>query len=76
MNMKGEVKSVLDDRAASYRMFSRLFLKPLTAEDIEGLSERSLESQGGSLADTSEDVSAGVELLSAGFNDIQAPSVC
>ncbi len=70
MNMKGEVKSVLDDRAASYRMFSRLFLKPLTAEDIEGLSERSLESQGGSLADTSEEVSAGVELLSAGFNDM------
>jgi TorA maturation chaperone TorD len=53
---------VLQGRAVSYRMFSRLFLKPLTDDDIEELAAmdfiaRSLELEG-------------TGLLAEGFNDM------
>lgn len=38
-----QVYEILADRAASYRLFSRLFLKPLTTEDIDALEDMALE---------------------------------
>ncbi|MDR0500462.1 MAG: molecular chaperone TorD family protein [Coriobacteriales bacterium] len=53
---------VLQGRAASYRMFSRLFLKPLTDEDIEELAAMDLINRALELKDCG--------LLSEGFNDM------
>lgn len=53
---------VLRGRADSYRMFSRLFLKPLADEDIETLASMDLVSR-------AEDLD-GTGLLAEGFNDM------
>lgn len=52
----------LSDRAASYRLFSRLFLKPLTAEEIESLAAMNLEKNLENLSDAN--------LLAEGLNDM------
>lgn len=56
------LQEVLQGRAASYRMFSRLFLKPLTAEDIEELAAIDFIARAQELEDTG--------LLAEGFNDM------
>ncbi len=53
---------VLRGRADSYRLFSRLFLKPLTDEDIEILASMDLISRAAELGSTG--------LLAQGFNDM------
>ncbi|MDR3307642.1 MAG: molecular chaperone TorD family protein [Coriobacteriales bacterium] len=54
--------SVLADRVSSYRMFSRLFLKPLAEEDIQALVDMDLVERAKELE--------GSELLAEGFNDM------
>ena len=56
-----DLLEILAGRSSSYRMFSRLFLKPLTQEDVESLAAMNLES----LADV-----LGPGELAAGFNDM------
>ena len=56
------VVSVLQGRAESYRMFSRLFMKPLSEGDIDELASMCLEEKARDLQD--------YELLSQGFNDM------
>ncbi len=56
------VAAVLSDRAASYRLFSRLFLKPLEEPEIDNLAAMALESQARDLDEGS--------LLAEGFNDM------
>ena len=56
------LESVFQGRASSYRMFSRLFLKPLTDEDIEGLVAMDLIARAQSIGDDS--------LLAEGLNDM------
>lgn len=56
------LEEVLSNRAASYRLFSRLFLKPLTAEEVESLAAMSLEKGLENLTDT--------DLLAEGLNDM------
>lgn len=56
------VAAVLHDREQSYRLFSRLFMKPLELEDIESLAAMNLEK---SAIDGFED-----DLLAQGFNDM------
>ncbi len=52
----------LGNREQSYRLFSRLFLKPLTDEDIENLAAMELEK--------TVDVVEEDDLLARGFNDM------
>ncbi len=52
----------LGNRELSYRLFSRLFLKPLTDEDIENLAAMELEK--------TVDVVEEDDLLARGFNDM------
>ena len=56
------LSDVLRGRASSYRMFSRLFLKPLRDEDIEDLVAMDLIDKAEGLGDAS--------LLAEGFNDM------
>lgn len=56
------LEEVLSNRAASYRLFSRLFLKPLTAEEVESLAAMNLEKGLENLTDT--------DLLAEGLNDM------
>jgi TorA maturation chaperone TorD len=58
----GDVATVLRGRADSYRMFSRLFLKPLSEADIEELTGIDYTSVAHELGDRS--------LLSEGFRDM------
>jgi len=57
-----EFSEVLKGRASAYRMFSRLFLKPLSEEDIEELAAMDFISRALSLEDAG--------LLAEGFNDM------
>lgn len=52
----------MEERTASYRLFSRLFLRPLTAEDVEALAAEELECKALALEGSDE--------LAAGFNDM------
>jgi TorA maturation chaperone TorD len=56
------VIDILQGRSTSYRMFSRLFLKPLDETDIENLSARDFIAVAQELEDTG--------LLAEGFNDM------
>lgn len=56
------IEEVLADRATSYRLFSRLFLKPLTSEEIDSLAAMNLESNVAELE--------GTGLLAEGMNDM------
>jgi len=58
----GELSEVLKGRASAYRMFSRLFLKPLREEDIEELVAMDFIARSQTLEDSS--------LLAEGFNDM------
>ena len=57
----GSINEVFDNRASSYRLFSRLFLKPLAAEEVDALAYMELEK---AAADMTEG------LLAQGFNDM------
>lgn len=59
---KQAVLEVLRSRAMNYRMFSRLFLRPLTDQDIEDIVAMDLASK-------AEDLE-GTGLLAEGFNDM------
>ena len=73
-----DIIEVLRDRAAGYRMFSRLFLKPLTEEDIDLLEsmqliDRALELEGtGLLAEGFNDMGRGVRKRNTGTRQILA----
>ena len=56
------VKDTLSNRTDSYRLFSRLFLKPLEEKDIEGLDSMKLDELANELD--------GTGLLKEGFNDM------
>ena len=61
----GDLQAVLDvlaERASSYRMFARLFLSPLSADEIDGLAAMQLEDTAREMGDDS--------LLARGFNDM------
>ena len=57
----GSLNEVFDNRTSSYRLFSRLFLKPLSAEEVEALAGMELEK-------TTADMPEG--LLAQGINDM------
>ncbi|MBR2789183.1 MAG: molecular chaperone TorD family protein [Eggerthellaceae bacterium] len=57
----GSLNEVFDNRTNSYRLFSRLFLKPLSAEEVEALAGMELEK-------TTADMPEG--LLAQGMNDM------
>ncbi len=57
-----EIAKVLADREQSYRLFSRLFMKPLEQEDIDALTAMELEKSVEPLGDD--------DLLARGFNDM------
>lgn len=65
------VAEVLNDREQSYRLFSRLFMKPLELEDIEGLAAMNLEKSAAAVVGGDEKA-ADLEddLLAQGFNDM------
>ena len=52
----------LDNRTSSYRMFSRLFLKPLSEDEVESLANMGLECVAADMD--------GSDLLAQGFNDM------
>ena len=54
--------SVLQDRVSNYRLFSRLFLRPLSEADIDTIAELKLE-------EVAKDME-GESLLKSGFNDM------
>lgn len=56
------IQEVLRGRAGTYRMFSRLFLRPLSEEDIDEFAEQRFEEK---VADLE-----GTGLLAEGFNDM------
>lgn len=55
------VSDVFENRTSSYRLFSRLFLKPLTADEVDAFAAMELEK---TVADMPEG------LLAEGFNDM------
>lgn len=59
---KENVERILKGRAASYRLFSRIFLSPLSESDLEELSARNFSALASDLKDS--------QLLAEGFNDM------
>ena len=57
----GILNEVFENRTSSYRLFSRLFLKPLSAEEVEALAAMELEK---AVAEMPEG------LLAQGMNDM------
>lgn len=59
---KEAIADTLKNRIESYRLFSRLFLNPLTEDEISSLADMKLETLAESMSDTG--------LLAEGFNDM------
>lgn len=58
----GNLSEVFDNRTSSYRLFSRLFLKPLTADEVDTLAAMELEKTAADMPDAG--------LLAEGMNDM------
>lgn len=59
----GELIEVLEGRAASYRMFARLFLSPMTQADVDSFAAMGLERQAAEMGEEGG-------RLAQGFNDM------
>jgi TorA maturation chaperone TorD len=76
---KKVIKEVLSGRADSYRLFSRLYLKPLSADEVDsfaaidfcGLAGQMKTGEAGEEDQAAQTVGAGsTDLLAEGFNDM------